>query len=215
MRKLTLVLVVVFALSLTVGCMGGPKVEKIKEPKESSSMTGEKGEPDWVSRGGGVYEGEYGKAIYAVGSARKAPSYHIMMSQARTRARAELSSILSVQVQRMTKDFTETAGDLFEPETQSAVEYFQDVTRQITNNVLVGSESVATWKASDGTLFVLMKIPLDTVVDVFKNETKKAMKRKEAAERLKVKSDDALKEMDKLLDSTANEYTNKPAEEWE
>ena len=164
MRTVVYVFVLCIVLGMIVGCGSSePKADKIKVPEKSSSqVTGAKGEPEWVARSGGVYEGEHGKAIYAVGSARKAPSYHIMLSQARTRARSELSKILTLQVQTMTKDFTETAGDLYDSETQSAVEYFQDVTRQISNNVLVGSEQADLWKnPEDGTVFILMKISLD------------------------------------------------------
>lgn len=203
---------VVCVVMLAAGC-GGPKVKKMKEPVQSSPVTGAKGEPEWVSKGNGLYEGDYGKALYAVGSARKAPSYHIMMNQARTRARQELSSMLSVQVQSMTKDFTETAADLYDKDTQSAVEYFQSVTRQITNNVLVGSEQVASWKAPDGTLFILMKIPLNTIVEAFKAETKKALKRKKTREELGIKTDKALEQMDKAIDTSAEKFTNKVAGE--
>ncbi|MFH1707337.1 MAG: LPP20 family lipoprotein [Planctomycetota bacterium] len=215
MNKLTMVLAGGLVLGLTLGC-GGPKekkVEKIVEPTETSTVTGENGEPQWVSRGGGIYEGEYGKAIYAVGSARQAPAHHIMQSQARTRARTELSRILSVTVRSMTKDFTETAGDLYDKETQSAIEYFQDVSQQITNNTLVGSEQVATWKAGDGTLFVLMKISLDNVINTFKTETKAALKREDAAKKIGFKAEDAVDKMNELIDKTADGYTNKPVSE--
>ncbi len=212
MRKLMLVLVAVLAVGMVVGC-GGPKVKKINEPTESSRITDDKSEPDWVARGGGIYEGEYGKAIYAVGSAAKAPSYHLMMSQSQARARAELSRILSVTVQSMQKDFSETAGDLYDPETKSAIEFFQDVSRSITNNTLVGSEKVASWKAGDGTLFVLMKISLDTVIETFKNETKSALKRKDAAKQIGLKADKAMSDLDAAVDKTAINYTNKQATE--
>jgi len=212
MKKCMYLMCIVCAVALVAGC-GGPKAKKIKEPVKSSRITNDPNEPEWVSRGNGLYEGDYGKALYAVGSARNAPSYHIEMSQARARARQELSSMLSVQVQSMTKDFTETAADLYDKDTQSAVEYFQSVSREITNNVLVGSQEVAKFKASDGTMFIYMKIPLNTIVEAFKAETKKALKRKKTREELGIKTDKALEQMDKAIDKSAEKFTNKVATE--
>ena len=137
-----------------------------------------------------------------------------MKTRCASRARDELSRILSVQVQNMVKDFSESAEDLYEPETQSAVEYFSTVSRQVTDNVITGSQQVAMWRNDmDGSMFMLMKLPMDTVVEKFTVEMKKALKRKEAAEKLKFKTDDALKDLDKALEKTAETYTNKPANE--
>ena len=212
MKKLVVLFAIMLVFSTVIGC-GGPSVRKIDEPqKPTEKLTGHATEPDWVARGGGIYEGEHGRAIYALGTARSAPSYHIMLKQARQRAREEMSSILSVHIKSMTKDFTETAADLYDAETQSAVEYFSSVSVGITNNVLVGSEEVDKWRHPDtGEMFILMKISLDKLMDVFKNETKAALKRQQTREALGIKTDDAIKQMEGMIDKSVDTFTNQQA----
>ncbi|MFC1582253.1 hypothetical protein ACFL4W_01820 [Planctomycetota bacterium] len=213
MKKLVVLLAITLVFGTVIGC-GGTSVRKIDEPtKPSQKLTGHEGEPDWVARGGGIFEGEHGRAIYAIGTARSAPSYHIMMKKSQQRAREELSTILSVHIKSMTKDFTETAADLYDAETESAVEYFSSVSVGITNNVLIGSEKVDAWRHPDnGEMFVLMKVSLDKLMDVFKNETKQALKRKKTREALGIKTDDAIKQMEGMIDKSVKEYTNQQAE---
>jgi len=133
------------------------------------------GAPEWVAKGAGLYEGEYGWACYWVGVAKTAPSENIQKSQARTRARVAASSTLAPDMVGRMKKLIGLAQQAFTIDQPACGALGQDMAQNATNNALVSVEQVAIWKADNGDLYVLMKLPVTSVEEIFKEAVKREM----------------------------------------
>ena len=110
--------------------------------------------------------------LYGVGMAKKQnPS--LSKKTATTRARAEVSQAVSVKVSTLMKDFMQESGM---GENAQATELTESISKQVSNNVLNGSVIKEAFSAKDGTIYILVELPLQAVND----ETLKAVKKDEA-----------------------------------
>jgi len=110
--------------------------------------------------------------IYAVGQGKKQnPS--LAKKTATGRARSEISQQVSIKVASLFNDFMQESGV---GENAQALEFTENVTKQVSNNVLNGSKVSKTYAAKDGTIFVLVEYSLDLA----KQEALKAVKSEEA-----------------------------------
>jgi hypothetical protein len=95
-----------------------------------------------------------GVEVSAVGSAEKtAAGMDFMKQMAATSARVQLAQRMKVQVQNMIKQYAETTGAA-SSETVDKVN--TSVTKQITDQTLVGTRIFKSRSAPDGTLYVLV-----------------------------------------------------------
>ncbi|MDH5216665.1 MAG: LPP20 family lipoprotein [Gammaproteobacteria bacterium] len=95
-----------------------------------------------------------GIEVSAVGSAEKSGAGHDFMKQmAATSARVQLAQRMQVQVRNMIKQYAETTGAA-SSETVDKVN--TSVTKQITNESLVGTKILKTRSSPKGTLYVLI-----------------------------------------------------------
>jgi hypothetical protein len=95
-----------------------------------------------------------GIAVSAVGSADKSAAGHgFMKNMAATDARVQLAQRMKVQVQNMVKQYAETTGAA-DSETVDKVN--TSVTKQITDQTLVGTKVFKTRTSPNGTLYVLL-----------------------------------------------------------
>ena len=155
MKKILTMLMAVLALTaMVVSCGGG-------DAQESGKSSGRKRMdlPSWYA-----VPPTSPDAIYAVGYAKKA-KLQLAQTIAASRARDELSRVLGTKVTNMTKDFIEegTTGT-GKDEIGDATEFSQSVSKQLTDNMLSGSQidQQEFYELEDGNfeVFVLVRLGL-------------------------------------------------------
>ena len=154
MKKILTTLMAVLALTaMVVSCGGGDKQESGKSGRKRMDL------PTWYA-----VPPTSSDAIYAVGYAKKA-KLQLAQTIAASRARDELSRVLGTKVTNMTKDFIEegTTGT-GKDEIGDATEFSQTVSKQLTDNMLSGSQidQQEFYELDDGNfeVFVLIKLGL-------------------------------------------------------
>lgn len=147
-------------LSLTA-CFGGG-AQKVATPDCTFPDAPAVAAPGWVCD-----EPVEGLAVSAVGSADKSGAgLNFMKQQATTAARVQLAQMMKVQVQNMVKQFAETTG-VGDSETVDMVN--SSVTKQLTDETLVGTRMYKSKTSPNGTLYVL--VGLDDNAATLINET--------------------------------------------
>ena len=105
--------------------------------------------PGWICN-----EPVPGIAVSAVGVAEKsAAGNSFMKNMAATDARVQLAQAMKVQVQNMVKQFAETTGAA---DTETVDKVNTSVTKQITDQTLIGSRIYKTRTSPNGALYVLL-----------------------------------------------------------
>jgi len=134
-------------LSLTA-CFGGGN-QQVAVPDCTFPDAPEVAAPGWVCD-----EPVEGLAVSAVGSADKsAAGIDFMKQQASAAARVQLAQMMKVQVQNMIKQFAETTGS---GDSETVDQVNSSVTKQITNESLVGTRIYKTRRSPNGALYVLV-----------------------------------------------------------
>jgi len=143
MKRKNLVLTVISAaalfLILVSGCASQSELER--DPNI----------PDFVANP--PISDEY---IFGVGSARFPNNTSQSMQAADARARADLATKINTEVQSMIIDYSRIAG--IEGSQNSALTFYENVSRQISNATLRGVEVVKRERARDGTYWTLVQI---------------------------------------------------------
>lgn len=148
MSKITDVLLVsVVALGLTA-CAAAPA--PVKQKVADCVFPNSQAEaPGWVCD-----EPVEGVQVSAVGSAAQtAAGIDFMKQMAATAARVQLAQRMKVQVANMVKQYVETTGA---GKDESVDRVNTSVTKQITNETLVGTRIFKSRQAPDGTMYVLV-----------------------------------------------------------
>lgn len=129
--------------------------------------------PNWVC--GGPVEG---LELSAVGYSEKSAAGHNYMKQmAATAARVELAQVLSVDVQNMVKQYVETTGAA-DSETVDRVNSV--VTKQITEQTLIGSQIVRQMPTPSGGLVVLVGLDPEQAESMSESILRTSMRNNEA-----------------------------------
>jgi hypothetical protein len=119
-----------------------------------------------------------GVEVSAVGSAQKSGAGHSFMKQmAATDARVQLAQRMKVQVRNMIKQYVETTGAADQETVDKAM---TSVTKQITNETLVGTKIFKTRTSPSGTLYVLLGMDPASVETAAENAIKTSMKNERA-----------------------------------
>lgn len=119
-----------------------------------------------------------GLAVSAVGVAEKSAAGHsFMKNMAATDARVQLAQRMKVQVQNMVKQYAETTGAA-DAETVDKVN--TSVTKQITDQTLLGTRIYKTRTSPNGTLYVLLGMDENAVAEATQNALKTSMGRDSA-----------------------------------
>ena len=119
-----------------------------------------------------------GVEVSAVGSAQKSGAGHSFMKQmAATDARVQLAQRMKVQVRNMIKQYVETTGAADQETVDKAM---TSVTKQITNETLVGTKIFKTRTSPTGTLYVLLGMDPNGVEAAAENAIKTSMKNERA-----------------------------------
>jgi len=114
-----------------------------------------------------------GVAVSAVGVAEKSAAGHsFMKNMAATDARVQLAQAMKVHVQNMVKQYAETTGAA-DSETVDKVN--TSVTKQITDETLVGTKIFKTRTSPNGTLYVLLGMDGSVAAAATENALKTSM----------------------------------------
>ena len=125
--------------------------------------------PGWICN-----EHVDGVAVWAVGVAEKSAAGHnFMKNMAATDARMQLAQSMKVHVQNMVKQYVETTGAA-DSETVDKVN--TSVTKQITDESLVGTKVFQTRTSPNGALYVLLGMDPSVAAIAKKNSLTTRMK---------------------------------------
>ena len=114
-----------------------------------------------------------GVEVSAVGMAEKSAAGHsFMKNMAATDARVHLAQSMKVHVQNMVKQYAETTGAA-DSETVDKVN--TSVTKQITDETLVGTKIYKTRTSPNGTLYVLLGMDAAMAAQATENALKTSM----------------------------------------
>ncbi len=161
------------ALTLAVAACTGGGAQQADVPDCTYPDAPEKAAPGWVCD-----EPVAGLSVSAVGSADKsAAGLNFMKQQATTAARVQLAQMMKVQVQNMVKQFAETTG-VGDSETVDMVN--SSVTKQITNETLVGTRMYKSKTSPNGTLYVLVGLDDEAASKIHETALKTSMNNEKA-----------------------------------
>ena len=120
-----------------------------------------------------------GVEVSAVGVAAKSAAGHsFMKNMAATDARVQLAQSMTVHVQNMVKQFAETTGAA-DSETVDKVN--TSVTKQITDETLVGTKILKTRTSPNGALYVLVGMDAALAATATENALRTSMNNDRAA----------------------------------
>lgn len=129
--------------------------------------------PGWVCD-----EPVEGVEVSAVGAAEKSAAGHsFMKNMAATDARVQLAQAMKVHVQNMVKQYAETTGAA-SSETVDKVN--TSVTKQITDQTLVGTKIFKTRVSPNGTLYVLLGMDGSATAEATQNALRTSMNNDQA-----------------------------------
>ncbi len=164
MKKFFAIFIMVFVAAAIFTACGSSEEKK----NTGSAVKNElEGAPDWV-----LGNENSSKQICGVGSAAGTRNASLARTAAMGRGRTEIARTLQVQVKSMLKDYqsTTTGGEAF-GQAANDEQHIEDVSKQITDTTLTGSELRKTWISNPGTLYVLMCIDLQKFKDALNNMT--------------------------------------------
>lgn len=168
MKKLHLLIPCIAATAILAGCGGKKAVEECVFPDAPNEAA-----PGWICD-----QPVEGFDMTAVGSAEKSGAGHDFMKQmAATSARVQLAQRMKVQVQNMIKQYAETTGAA-SSETVDLVN--TSVTKQITDESLVGTKIIKTRPSPTGRLYVLIAMDPASVQKVAEEALRTSMNNERA-----------------------------------
>lgn len=139
-----------------------------------------------------------GVSVSAVGTAAKSSAGHsFMKNMAATDARVQLAQSMKVHVQNMVKQYAETTGAA-DSETVDRVN--TSVTKQITDETLVGTKVFKSQVSPNGMLYVLLGVDAEAAAQATANAVNTSLKNENALwQQFKAKVG-----QDELADAIAN-----------
>lgn len=157
---------VIAMLMLLSACSGSDVKEDVPDcvfPDDPTSRA-----PDWICD-----EPVDGIEVSAVGVAEKSAAGHsFMKNMAATDARVQLAQSMKVHVQNMVKQYAETTGAA-DSETVDKVN--TSVTKQITDEALVGTKIFKTRSSPNGNLYVLLGMDASIAAQATENALRTSM----------------------------------------
>ena len=147
--------------ALALGCAGTPEIG------EGTPLEDElKGAPAWVIQGCRAYWEDDKGFICGIGSAGASENVSLLRTTAIGRGRTEIARTLSTQVKAMLKDYasTTTGGQEF-GRAANDEQHIEDVSKQITDMSLSGTEMVDSWVSQAGTYYALVALDVEKFSD--------------------------------------------------
>lgn len=164
MKKFFAVFIIVFVASVFISSCGSSDEKKGTGSVVKNELDGA---PDWV-----MGNENTAKQICGVGSAAGTRNASLARTAAMGRGRTEVARTLQLQVKSMLKDYqsTTTGGEAF-GQAANDEQHIEDVSKQITDQTLSGTELRKTWISNPGTLYVLMCMDIAKFKDVLNGMT--------------------------------------------
>lgn len=192
MRKVFVSIFVFAAALIMVACGSADK----KENTPKNAMAAEfEGAPKWVMIGGSGNPQE----ICAAGSIGGTRNPSMAKNAAVGKGRDELARILEVKVQSMLKSYmsTTTGGEEFGTAANDE-QHIVDVSKQITQTTLSGTEQKDSWISNSGTFYALVCMDLNKFSGAIQNMGQLSENiRKAVVERAEKAFDELSKEIEK------------------
>ena len=157
------------------------------------------GAPGWVIQGCRAYWDEDEGMICGIGSAGGSRNVSLMRTTAIGRGRTEIARTLSTKVKAMLKDYesTTTGGQEF-GRAANDEQHIVDVSKQITDMSLSGTEMADSWISQTGTYYAL--VGLD--VEKFSNAVSRMDQLSESVRRAVVeRAEDSFSELNEEIES--------------
>ena len=149
------------AAALALGCAGTPEIGE-GTPLEDEFV----GAPGWVIQGCRAFWDDDEELICGIGSAGGSRNVSLMRTTAIGRGRTEIARTLSTQVKAMLKDYasTTTGGQEF-GRAANDEQHIVDVSKQITDMSLSGTEMADSWISQTGTYYALVALDIEKFSD--------------------------------------------------
>ena len=149
------------AAVLALGCAGTPEIGE-GTPFEEEFV----GAPGWVIQGCRAFWDEDEQMICGIGSAGGSRNVSLMRTTAIGRGRTEIARTLSTKVKAMLKDYasTTTGGQEF-GRAANDEQHIVDVSKQITDMSLAGTEMADSWISKTGTYYALVALDVEKFSD--------------------------------------------------
>lgn len=185
-------IVVLAASSLLTACAANGDLETTSTTADNA--------PAWIDNVG-LYDEGNDKALHAVGVSNKNPNIHVRRSQASQRGRAELARMLNSLVQSMVEDYVSTNQDYYDMDSASSVEMYEEISRIVTDNELIGSKPHIYWSDPiDGVTYALMKLEFDSVVASYRDEMQRSYERQQKRKQIKASRDEFEAKLDEQIE---------------
>lgn len=190
-----------FVRILIAACLvtGAAACSTTPEPPGNHIRNEFEGAPDWVVRGCSRYwDDEDDRKVCGVGSVGSTRNAAMARSGAVARARTEIARTLQVEVESMLKDYqaTTTGGQDF-GRAAADEQHLEDVSRQITDMSLSGTELIDSWISDSGTFYALVALDLER----FKDLVSQMENLSESVRRAVVqRADEAFRDLDEQLE---------------
>lgn len=145
----------------TLAC-ASPQTRAPATARDGNLASDLRGAPSWVLRGCGEALKQERTLVCGVGSAGGSRNISLARTTAVGRARTEIARSLQTKLKAMLKDYQATTTGGAELAAAAADEqYVVDVSKQITQLSLAGTEQRETWLSPTGTLFVLVVLDIE------------------------------------------------------
>ncbi len=166
---------VVLGMLAVSGCGSAPvKEEKVEAAPECVFPNSQKAAPDWVCD-----MPVEGVAVSAVGVAGKsAAGVGFMKQMAMADARVQLAQMVRIRVTNMIKQYAETTGAANQ---QTVDQVNTSVTKQITEETLVGTRLYRTITGPDGSMYALVGLDESSAQKITETALKTSMNNDRAA----------------------------------
>ncbi|MFN7131167.1 MAG: LPP20 family lipoprotein [Myxococcales bacterium] len=194
MKRMTMKIGIAVAALAAFGCASTPKVN---EPGGESAIANEfDGAPVWVVSNCAKYLKK--QVVCASGSFGGTRNPGLAKSQAEARGRTAIAQSLETKVKAMIKDYqsTTTGGADFGASANDE-QHVENVSKQITNQVLNGTIMEESWISKSGTFYALMVLDVET----FKTSVEKMGQLSEGLRQaVKARADRSFMELDQEIE---------------
>ncbi len=187
-KSVSLIALVSLVAAVFVSCASSPKEKPAEEAPVVSQVIGADGVPmpAWVNKIPKSTETFYSVGYSPLKNRQQAKT------AATQSARDEISRWVGTNVKNALTNYYNEAG---EGDNTQALSYFENISKQVSDQCLVGSEIEETWVDKDGGVYSLVSMPKENVGKSFENVTGDFV-RNEAAAFADFKAKEALKFLD-------------------
>ncbi len=188
-KFLTVLAVLVLVSTVVISCASGPKDKSDKAQPKGKPVVGMEGVemPAWVNK---TPKNE--TTLYAIGFGDQS-SKAISKKVAGQDARDQIARWVGTSVKNALTNYTNEGG---EGKNVQTLKYFESISKQVSDQTLIGVEDDEVWVDDKGAVYVLASFPKANVGKAFE-QTVTAFARNDAAAFSEFKAKEALSFLDK------------------